>query len=93
MGFPAIDFMTYEEAYEKAKELAIKEVKTKSNGDYVYIVVNIGKRDFGITHDWVEFMYERIFGYKIIETIIYEEQDNNGKARGKRREIIKDESI
>lgn len=61
--------MTYEEAYEKAKELAIKEVKTKSNGDYVYVVVNIDKRQFGIARDWVEFMYERMLGYKIVEKI------------------------
>lgn len=55
--------MMYEEAYEKAKELEIKEVKTKSNGDYVYVVVNIGKRNFGITRNWMEFMYERMFRY------------------------------
>lgn len=49
--------------YKEAKKLAIKEVKTKSNGDYVYVVVNIGKRQFDIAHDWMEFMYERMFGY------------------------------
>lgn len=61
--------MTYEEAYKKAKELAIKEVKTKSNGDYVYVVVNIDKRQFGIARNWMEFMYERMFGYRILTKI------------------------
>lgn len=61
--------MTYEEAYKKAKELAIKKAKTKSNGDYVYVVVNIDKRQFGIASNWMEFMYERIFGYRIVAKI------------------------
>ena len=61
--------MTYEEAYKEAKKLAIKEAKTKHNGNYVYIVFNIGRRDFDIARNWMEFMYKRMFGYRILAKI------------------------
>lgn len=83
--------MTYEEAYKKAKELAIKEANKKRNGDYVY-VLRIGKK-YDISHDLYDFMMKIMYGYKVIERVEYQNQENMKKQRGKRREVINDESI
>lgn len=55
--------------YEEAKELAIKEANTKRNGDYIYVIVNINKRKFDIARNWMEFMYKKMFGYRIFAKI------------------------